>query len=184
MITLKNMLEEVEYKIKKSQDESYSEGYRKQLIRNAQKEIDENGYNKEFYINQETKLPCRKNKDYINPITPGKKSGVYLIGCAYSTSSQNIIYCLKIGMSSNLTQRLKNYQSTNPGAMLIDVYYTSEPYEWESHLSSNLRGISLGGFEGTSEWFYVKKEIYDLAFKEGLNFIDKYINNLLASLDI
>ena len=182
MITLKNILEEIEYKIQKSQDESYSEGYRKQLIRNAQREIEDNGYNKEFYTNQETGIPCKKNKNHIHPLTPGKKSGIYLIGCTYLNGDMPT-YCLKIGMSTNLTQRLKNYQSTNPGAMLIDVYYTNEPYEWESYLSSNLRGISLSGFEGTSEWFRVKKEIYDLAFEEGLNFIDKYIKKLLSSLD-
>ena len=174
MDTIRKLLNEIEIKIAKSQNENYSEGYRKKLLNDIQNDICENNLYNEF-----THDLVRVNHNKINLNTLNKNSGIYLIGCQFVDENQKITYNLKIGMSSNLAQRVKQYRGYNPGFILIDAFYTNEAEKWEADKHELLAKISNHCYDGTKEWFAVKKEIYDMALEYGFDFITKYIAKLL-----
>lgn len=174
MNTVRNILNEIENKFQKSQDENYSEGYRKQLFKNAMNDISHYNLFTEFEEIKHDRIPCRLFNKSMRMATVENKSGVYLVGCQILLG-ENIVHCLKIGMSSKLHQRVKSYQSYNPGIKLIDIYYTNEPMEWEKHLQEDLKRVAKPwGFEGSQEWFPVTEEIYNLALENGFNFLNIY----------
>lgn len=124
------------------------------------------------FYNTENPLGIRK--------TIPKQAGLYLIGNVILNPITNeVFYLIKIGMSTNLYDRMKTYATDNPLMFHIDYLiiedecdYNKIPYHaWVPHRTKRIKPIeeqyhnamekiSLAHCEYAKEWFIVSKETY------------------------
>jgi hypothetical protein len=109
-----------------------------------------------------------------------KQAGLYLVGNVILNPTTNeIIYLVKVGMSTNLYDRMKNYASTNPLMYHIDYllignecdYNKIPSYEIarvktrrikpiEEQYHNAMEKLNFPHCEYAKEWFIVSKETY------------------------
>ena len=116
-------------------------------------------------------------------------SGLYLIGnTVFNPITDEKFYLVKIGMSTNLFQRMRSYESSNPMVFHID-YKIIEPkivcsrYKLKNEIGriikaeeekyhEILKNVSLCGFDYSKEWFHVSEEIYKQICEKKFNFFE------------
>lgn len=117
-------------------------------------------------------------KDDYDHVTPQQECGLYLIGSTYfdPEDENKKYYWIKVGMSSNLKQRLKGYSTENPMYWLADTLICDSDIvtkmEYECHIA--LSDIAYGMAKNTNEWFLVTKEQYLTICKQGFHYFFDY----------
>ena len=111
-------------------------------------------------IEDETKfkeLPPKK-------IPHGKYCGLYFVGqCAFNPYTKEEIYCLKIGMSTDVNARMKSYATHSPMCWLIDFLPCENKglKNRETLYHNELKQLALKSFD--TEWVMVDRKTYLLA---------------------
>lgn len=115
-----------------------------------------------------------------NRTTIPKKAGLYLVGnVVLNPITGEVFHLIKIGMSSNLYDRMKSYSTSNPMMFHIDYKIIEDDMDFNkvpSYRRATLRGrkikpieeqyhkemekLSFTHFEYAKEWFIVNKETY------------------------
>lgn len=113
------------------------------------------------WINEENPMrlaaPCEK--------------GLYLIGnTLFNPHTEEKIYVIKVGTSSNLYNRMKGYRTDNPMIFHIDFILEDLALEPLYHLALYKSGGQF--MDGCDEWFKVSEEIYLDICEEGFQFFD------------
>lgn len=115
-----------------------------------------------------------------NRVTIPKQGGLYLVGnVVLNPITGEAFHLVKIGMSSNLYDRMKNYSTSNPMMFHIDYKVIEDDTECNkipSYRRATVRGrkikpieekyhkameeLNFTHFEYAKEWFIVDKETY------------------------
>lgn len=175
METVNTIIKQINNYYQKSQDETLQEATRKTYLNKAKQTI------KNFNLGTEGACWC-SGLDFTKTLPT---SGIYLIGMKFFLNQNSVpTYALKVGMSSKISQRVKSYSSYNPGAVLLDIYYTQQPKEWECNYQEQLKALCPVGFCGSQEWSLVNEELYNLAIEHGLNCFHYYTKVLAKTNQI
>ncbi len=109
-----------------------------------------------------------------------KKGGLYLVGnVVLNPVTNEAFYLIKVGMSTNLYNRMTNYSTSNPMMFHIDYKVIEDDEDFSkiaSYKRTTFRGrkikpieeqyhkameeLNFTHFEYAKEWFIVSKEIY------------------------
>jgi hypothetical protein len=123
--------------------------------------ITENGLERKDSGSWEPKAP-RMDNPYLN--TDEHISGLYFIGCVGFNPVREIYqYCVKIGKSSDIGNRMRQHSSSNP---LLFHNHASLPLsknqlnKAERNCHKYLDDLAIGMPSGTDEWWFVDKEVY------------------------
>ena len=96
--------------------------------------------------------------------------GVYLIGeTHFNPITKEELYFIKVGASSNLNKRMKQYKSSNPCLFCIDFDTTDSfsEYEYQEMLYEYAAEKLV---DGTLEWVTVSREKYLKICEKGFQF--------------
>lgn len=113
-------------------------------------------------------------------------SGIYLIGqCIFNPYTKEEYYLLKVGESSSVAKRLKQYKTYNPHIFLIDTFKTKKENTAKS-LESSCHSIleyfcHFNSYENT-EWYIVDRDFYLNISKKGLSFLREYNEDIIGML--
>jgi hypothetical protein len=109
-----------------------------------------------------------------------KQAGLYLVGnVILNPVTGEVFHLVKIGMSANLYDRMKNYSTSNPMMFHIDYKIIEDDVDYSkvaTYKRTTLRGrkikpieeqyhkemerLNFAHFEYAKEWFIVSKETY------------------------
>lgn len=121
-----------------------------------------------------------------------KEAGLYLVGnVALNPVTGEVFYLVKVGMSSNLYDRMKNYSTSNPMMFHIDYLIIEDDMDYSkvaSYKRATLRGrkikpieelyhremerLNFAHCEYAKEWFIVSKETYHEICTKKFNFFN------------
>lgn len=113
-----------------------------------------------------TKPPTNNAPTFYDKLTDLKRdfpatSGLYFVGhTAFNPITNQEYYWVKIGMSTNLQQRLKTYGTYTPSLYIIDYKITSDYACEESLYHLLLSQVALYQNQNSVEWWLVDKETY------------------------
>ena len=100
---------------------------------------------------------------YPIPVAP-EDCGLYLMSSThFDPITDRKIYCIKVGMSTKLCNRVRSYHSENPFAFLLDteIFDPDDVMAAEHDCHIILSDVADAIARDTDEWFIVKKEIFD-----------------------
>lgn len=100
---------------------------------------------------------------YSIPVAP-EDCGLYLMSSThFDPITDKKIYCIKVGMSNKLCNRVRGYHSENPFAFLLDtiIFDPEDVGKAEHDCHVMLSDVADAIARDTDEWFIVKKEIFD-----------------------
>lgn len=101
--------------------------------------------------------------------------GLYLIGnTLFNPHTEEKIYIIKVGTSSNLNNRMRSYRTDNPLLFHIDFIIADLALEPLFHLALYKNGGQF--LEGCDEWFKVSEEMYFDICTKGFQFFNGKIN--------
>lgn len=106
-----------------------------------------------------------------------KECGLYLIGSVYTDPhTKEVYYWIKVGMSTNLYNRIKQYRSHNPmvwvsDLLLVDIDFV---YKMESECHIALSDVAFGLAKDTEEWFIVDRDTYLEICESGFHYFYNY----------
>lgn len=115
--------------------------------------------------------------DYTH-VTAEPECGLYLIGSTYfdPLDEDKKYYWIKVGMSTNLTKRVKGYATENPMYWLADTLHCGfdivGDMEHACHIA--LSDIAYGIAKNTDEWFLVTKEQYFEICSKGFKYFFEF----------
>jgi hypothetical protein len=109
-----------------------------------------------------------------------KQGGLYLVGnVVLNPVTEETFYLIKIGMSANLYNRMKQYSTSNPMMFHIDYKVIEDDADYrkvasykrtamvgrkikpiEEQYHKAMEELNFTHFEYAKEWFIVSKEIY------------------------
>lgn len=109
-----------------------------------------------------------------------KQAGLYLVGnVALNPTTGEVFYLVKVGMSTNLYDRMKTYSTSNPMMFNIDYLIIEDDEDYSkvpSYRRTTLKGrkikpiekqyhkamekLNFAHCEYAEEWFVVSKETY------------------------
>lgn len=97
--------------------------------------------------------------------------GLYFFGnTAYNPITCEVHYWVKVGLSSNLHNRVKAYRTSNPSTFVIGYKETSQ-YAYEEHQCHQiLEKVALYRNQNNVEWFMVDRQTYLEMCEKGFNF--------------
>lgn len=121
-----------------------------------------------------------------------KKGGLYLVGnVVLNPVTNEAFYLIKVGMSTNLYNRMTDYSTSNPMMFHIDYKIIEDDVDYSkvaSYRKTTLRGrkikpieeqyhkameeLNFTHFEYAKEWFIVSKEIYFEICAKKFDFFD------------
>lgn len=131
-------------------------------------------YYKDKFIPRSCYLP--RMEDGINYDAP-KAPGLYMISqLSFSKENPNIkYYWVKIGLSSNLFQRMREYNTHCPMLWRIDykVYSNNKDLENKEHYYHlKLRELATAQAANAEEWFLVDEKTYNELCNKGFSYFD------------
>lgn len=109
-----------------------------------------------------------------------KQAGLYLVGnVVFNPITEETFYLIKIGMSTNLYNRMKDYSTSNPMMFHIDYKIIEDDEDYgniakykrtalvgkkvksvEEQYHRAMERLHFTHFEYAQEWFIVSKEVY------------------------
>lgn len=115
-----------------------------------------------------------------NRTTIPKQAGLYLVGnVVLNPITAETFYLIKIGMSTNLYNRMKDYSTSNPMMFHIDYKIIEDDEDYgrmnrykktaligkkvkpiEEQYHRAMEELNFTHFEYAQEWFIVNKEVY------------------------
>ena len=108
--------------------------------------------------------------DGINYKVP-EEPGLYFIGeTHFNPYTKEEFYWVKIGKSTNLAKRLRNYDTCNPMLWRIDYLVNEENEEEYYHL--RLAQIAIAKCNHNEEWFLVNRETYLEMCEQGFSYFN------------
>ena len=127
----------------------------------------------EEVINYEHSFPMFENFANKLRFSAPKESGLYLIGnTIFNPLTDEKFYLVKVGIGSNLKNRMSAYKTHNPLMFHIDFHVATG--EWEDISEKECHMILLENcisrIERVDEWFIVSKEKYFEICDKGFNF--------------
>ena len=131
-------------------------------------------YYKDKFILRNCYLP--RMEDGINYDAP-KAPGLYMISqLSFSKENPNIkYYWVKVGLSSNLAQRMREYNTHCPMLWRIDykVYNSNKDLENKEHYYHlKLRELAMAQAANAEEWFLVDEKTYNELCDKGFSYFD------------
>lgn len=114
-----------------------------------------------------------KNVDDARRYDASILGGIYLLGqTIFNPITSARFYLIKVGLSSDLDKRMKDYRTTNPLVFHIDFkvlagVYGKDLYSIEKKCHTKLRDICLYEMEDAREWFIVDRKTYLDICKKG-----------------
>lgn len=104
----------------------------------------------------------RLENPYLN--TDERIPGLYFIGCVgFNPVTEEYQYCVKVGQSSDIGMRMRQYASSNPllyhnhASLPLKAKGMTEP---ERNCHRFLDGLAIGMPTGSNEWWFVPKTTY------------------------
>ena len=121
-----------------------------------------------------------------------KQGGLYLVGnVALNPVTGEVFHLVKVGMSANLYDRMKNYSTSNPMMFHIDYLIIEDDVDYSkvpSYKRTTLKGrkikpieeqyhkamenLNFARCEYAKEWFVVSKETYHEICAKKFNFFN------------
>ena len=102
-----------------------------------------------------------------------KTCGLYLIGnTIFNPFSNNRFYLVKVGLSTNLYNRMKAYRTMNPFIFHIDYKEIDkeEVYKAETSCHIKLSKKALSRSDDADEWFILSRQNYKKICEKGFSF--------------
>lgn len=127
-----------------------------------------------------TKQPTNNIIIFYDTLTDLKRdfpatSGLYFVGhTAFNPITNQEYYWVKIGMSTNLQQRLKTYGTYTPSLYTIDYKITDNCAYEESVYHFLLSRVALYQNQNSVEWWLVDKETYLQMCYKKFNYFTKF----------
>lgn len=112
--------------------------------------------------------------DGINYDAPNE-AGLYFIGeTHFNPHTMILYYWIKIGLSTNLRKRMKQYDTHCPMLWRID-FKTNLEFDLEleeEHYHDKLKEIAVAGCNHNEEWFLVDRETYLAMCEKGFSYFN------------
>ena len=107
--------------------------------------------------------------DYVAP----DDGGLYFVGeTHFNPATDQKYYCVKIGSASNISNRMKQYNTHNP--MLWRIDYAIHKEGLEKLYQSFLSRIALAKCNHNEEWFFVDRDTYLEMCQKGFQYFTTY----------
>jgi len=119
------------------------------------------------------RTPLPTFKDKYEHLCPEEECGLYLVGSTYfDPLTMELYYWIKVGMSTNLKKRIKNYHTENPMIFVADLMECDSfnVYDMEHDCHIALSDVAYGIAQDTVEWFIVDRETYLEICKKGFRY--------------
>lgn len=110
-------------------------------------------------------------------------SGVYLVGSTYfNPITDEKFYWIKVGKSTQLNNRMKQYATHNPMLWKNSFWALSKDKisRAESVCHEVLKSISVEIANNTDEWFRVSREDYLIICEKGFDYFESALKNYRA----
>jgi hypothetical protein len=104
---------------------------------------------------------------------PHNDSGLYLIGTTtFNPYTDEKYYWIKVGVSTNLKNRIRQYKPRNPAVFVIDTELMdrSEIYGAEKYCQCWLMENAIAKAKESEEWFLVNRKTYLEINEKGFKF--------------
>lgn len=110
---------------------------------------------------------------------PPVHAGIYLIA-QQQTIGKTTKYAVKVGRGKSISGRLDDYVTYTPFLEHLDYKTSSvsKSYELETHYRTILSHLGEKIENGSKEWYYVSKTIYNQLRKDGFKYLDKRGNEM------
>ncbi len=98
-------------------------------------------------------------------------SGLYFFGnTAFNPETGEVQFWVKIGLGSNLHNRVKSYCTCNPSTFVIGYKETSNYANEEHQYHQLLEKVALYRNQNNTEWWMVDRETYLMMCKKSFDF--------------
>lgn len=116
-------------------------------------------------------LPIFTDK-YDRPQAP-EECGLYLVGDVKANPlTFDLLYCVKVGRSSNLNKRMNQYYTENPLPWFADFLEASDDIyvSMEHNCHQMLKSVAYARAGKTNEWFFVDRATYLEICEKGFHY--------------